>query len=167
MTIYHSHHIIPKHAGGTDDPSNLIKLTVEEHADAHKQLYEQYGRWQDYVAWQGLSGRIGKEEVIRLTLSMTHKGKTVSDETKLKQSQAKLGKNNPMYGTVSPNRGKTGEDSIWWGRSHSDESKLKISQAAKNRKKITCQYCNKQALPSHYARYHKDGKCTKKQNGKI
>ena len=24
----HKHHIIPKHKGGTDDPSNLVELTV-------------------------------------------------------------------------------------------------------------------------------------------
>ena len=41
--------------GGTDDPSNLIELTPVEHAEAHRLLYEQHGRWQDYVAWQGLS----------------------------------------------------------------------------------------------------------------
>ena len=26
------HHIIPKHAGGTDVRENLVKLTIEEHA---------------------------------------------------------------------------------------------------------------------------------------
>jgi hypothetical protein len=26
----HIHHIIPKHIGGTDEPSNLIELTVKE-----------------------------------------------------------------------------------------------------------------------------------------
>jgi hypothetical protein len=31
-TIYHKHHIIPKHMGGTDDLSNIAKLTIEEHA---------------------------------------------------------------------------------------------------------------------------------------
>lgn len=31
MTIYHNHHIVPKRAGGTDEPSNLIRLTVKEH----------------------------------------------------------------------------------------------------------------------------------------
>ena len=51
----HKHHIIPKHMGGTDDPSNLIELTPGEHAEAHRLLYEQYGHWQDYVAWQGLA----------------------------------------------------------------------------------------------------------------
>jgi len=46
----HKHHIIPKHMGGTDDPSNLIELTVEEHAEAHRLLWEKYGNWQDNVA---------------------------------------------------------------------------------------------------------------------
>lgn len=61
MTIYHKHHIIPKHAGGTDDPSNLILLTVEEHAEAHRLLYEEHGRLQDYYAWKGLSGQISMD----------------------------------------------------------------------------------------------------------
>ena len=33
--VYHKHHIIPKHIGGTDDPSNLVDLTIEEHAEAN------------------------------------------------------------------------------------------------------------------------------------
>ena len=53
--MLHKHHIIPKHLGGNDDPSNLVELTVEQHAKAHQTLYEQHGRWQDYVAWQGLA----------------------------------------------------------------------------------------------------------------
>jgi hypothetical protein len=52
----HLHHIIPSHLGGTDDPSNLTELTIAEHAEAHRILYEQHGHWQDYVAWQGLLG---------------------------------------------------------------------------------------------------------------
>jgi hypothetical protein len=51
--------------GGTDDPENLIELTIEEHSEAHRILYEQHGRWQDYYAWKGLSGQIGKEQLIK------------------------------------------------------------------------------------------------------
>ena len=58
----HWHHIVPKHAGGTDDPSNLVLLSVEEHAEAHRKLWEQYGRWQDKIAWQTLSGQISIQE---------------------------------------------------------------------------------------------------------
>ena len=64
MTIYHIHHIIPKHMGGTDDSSNLIKLTVEEHAQAHLKLYEEHGRKEDYVAYMALSSQLGKEEIL-------------------------------------------------------------------------------------------------------
>ena len=92
MTIYyHTHHIIPKHMGGTDDPSNLVKLTIEEHAQAHHDLYLKYGHWQDKCAWLALSGRFGKEEILRMKQSLANKGKKRSEETKRKISKSKLG----------------------------------------------------------------------------
>ena len=69
------HHIIPKHAGGTDDPANLISLTPEEHAEAHKKLYEEYGRWQDYVAWQGLAKLATKKDLIRQIIIENNKSR--------------------------------------------------------------------------------------------
>jgi hypothetical protein len=87
----HIHHIIPKHIGGNDDPSNLIELTIEEHAEAHRLLYEQFGRWQDYYAWQGLSGRIGKEELIREIQSVAN-SRPKSEETKKKMSIWQIGR---------------------------------------------------------------------------
>ena len=65
MSIYHKHHIVPKHAGGTDDPSNIIELTIEEHAEAHRKLFEEHGRWQDEIAWKTLSGQINITEAQR------------------------------------------------------------------------------------------------------
>jgi hypothetical protein len=76
----HKHHIIPKYMGGTDDPSNLIELSPQEHAESHRLLYEKYGNWQDRVAWKGLSGLISKEDVIK------------------EMYEQRRGKNNPMYG---------------------------------------------------------------------
>ena len=58
----HLHHIVPRHAGGSNDSSNLIELTVEEHAEAHRLLWEQHGRWQDKIAWKTLSGQISIQE---------------------------------------------------------------------------------------------------------
>ena len=83
--ITHKHHIIPKHAGGTDDSTNLIELTIEDHAEAHRLLYEQYGRWQDKVAWHGLA-KLTNAHYLMLSEKMT-------------------GENNPMYGKPAPNRG--------------------------------------------------------------
>ena len=40
----HKHHIIPKHEGGTDNPENIVYLSVSEHAEAHKELYEKNGK---------------------------------------------------------------------------------------------------------------------------
>ena len=48
--------------GGTDDPSNLIELTVEEHAEAHRKLYEEHGNEYDLIAWRCLSGQINNME---------------------------------------------------------------------------------------------------------
>jgi hypothetical protein len=60
----HIHHIIPKHMGGTDEPSNLVELTVAEHAQAHKELYEQHGKHEDKVAWLMLSGQAKDPEFV-------------------------------------------------------------------------------------------------------
>jgi hypothetical protein len=76
----HKHHIIPRHIGGSDDPENLIELSTEEHAEAHRTLYEEHGRWQDKAAWQGLLGLIGHDDILR------------------EMNAARRGKNHPFYG---------------------------------------------------------------------
>ena len=64
--ILHKHHIIPKHMGGTNDPSNLVHLTVTEHAEAHKKLWEEHMQEWDRIAWLSLSGQINMTEAKRL-----------------------------------------------------------------------------------------------------
>ena len=41
--------------GGIDDPSNLIEVSVEEHAELHFDRYLTYGRWVTSAA-VGLAG---------------------------------------------------------------------------------------------------------------
>jgi hypothetical protein len=94
--------------GGSNDDSNLIELTIEEHADAHKLLWEKHGKWEDYYAWQGLSGLIPKKELVKQIQSIAN-SKPKSEETKEKIRQYRLGKK------------------------QSEQSKQKISEKAKER----------------------------------
>ena len=61
----HIHHIVPRHMGGGDEPENLIELTVEEHALAHKKLWEEHGKEEDRIAWYALSGQMSMSEAKR------------------------------------------------------------------------------------------------------
>lgn len=102
----HKHHIIPRHVGGTNDPSNLIELTIEEHSLAHKLLYEQHGRWQDRVAWLSLAGIMKDEERIYEILKNSNPGGyTHTEEAKAKLSEMRMGNKNPMYGKIAANAG--------------------------------------------------------------
>ena len=86
--LKHKHHIIPKHMGGSDDPSNLVELTVEEHAEAHRKLYEQHGHWQDKIAYDMLSGQIGLDDAIQAARGAANRGKKRSPETIAKLKEA-------------------------------------------------------------------------------
>lgn len=45
------HHIIPRHAGGTDDIDNIIAVTPEEHAELHMARYNELGDFRDLCAY--------------------------------------------------------------------------------------------------------------------
>lgn len=130
MTIYHKHHIVPRHVGGTNEPSNIIELTIEEHAEAHKLLYEQYGRWQDRVAWQALSKAIPKAEITRLKQSLATKGKKQTEQHIEKRKM--VGEKNPMFGKcgeLNPMYGKRGVLSPHFGKKHTEETRKKKKNA--------------------------------------
>jgi hypothetical protein len=96
--VYHMHHIVPKHMGGSDDPSNLIKLTVEEHAEAHRKLYEDHGNKYDYIAYMALSKQIGFEEATYMKL-LGPKNWTKEGKEKLRKlAKQRTGKKNGFYG---------------------------------------------------------------------
>ena len=102
--LKHIHHIVPKYMGGTDDPSNLVELTVEEHAEAHRKLYEEHGNWQDRIAWLTLSGQIGKDEAIQEAQGAANRGRKRTPEQvenirKAAQARAKRHMSDPEFWT--------------------------------------------------------------------
>jgi hypothetical protein len=59
------HHKLPRHAGGTDAASNIEVLDTASHAEAHRRLFLKHGRLQDKIAWLGIAGLIGREEIFK------------------------------------------------------------------------------------------------------
>ena len=181
-TIYtHKHHIIPRHLRGTcplldliiKDKSNLIELTVPEHAEAHRVLYEEFGNVYDKIAWKAISGRIGKEEIIRLVssengkksrgykhteehkkkMSLARKGKKLTEEHKKKMSLAQKGKEFTV-------EHKKNMSLAHKGKKFTEETKRKISLAGLNRPKVPCPQCGKLIVPWNMTRHlHKKVPC--------
>jgi hypothetical protein len=141
----HLHHIIPKHMGGTDDPSNLIELTIEEHAEAHRKLWEEHNKWQDFLAWKALSGQIDKDEIRKELSRLAWLGKKHSEEAKnkIKEARAKQITSKETKKKMSASR--TGKKITWDLKNVTPEANLKRSQTLKGKTKpiIQCPYCKK------------------------
>lgn len=138
--------------GGTDEPSNLIKVNTAMHAFLHKLLWEEHGNEYDLIAWKCLSGQITNEEANRLANIVYHTGrepwnkgkkgvqpstrkgiprseeekKRISERTK--ECMAKGNKGGRKKGCVPWNKGKKGT------QKHSIETKNKIGQSVKKQK---------------------------------
>lgn len=88
----HIHHIIPIHMGGTNDPENLIELTIEQHAEAHRLLYKKYGYVEDLVAWNCLSGKTEYLEMYRKELAESGYRAFLNNPEKVKARNEKIRK---------------------------------------------------------------------------
>jgi hypothetical protein len=109
------HHIIPKCIGGTNDNDNIIKLTAEEHYVAHQLLVKIYPdnvklKYALHTMSIGPRGQrsnnkrfgwIRKQNA--LATKTFHKGRTRSEETKKRISEALKGK--PRKGVKGVNLG--------------------------------------------------------------
>ena len=125
----HKHHIIPKHAGGTDEPSNIMEVSVEEHAELHLALYLEHGKVADWVAYHMLSGKTTEAEIMRsklLTERNLQRG-SHSEETKRRISESRKGK--PPW-----NKGKKASETHRENLSNAKKGKQSPAQAEVLRK---------------------------------
>lgn len=80
----HKHHIVPRYLGGTDDSTNLVELTPEEHAEAHLILWLTHRNKEDLLAAVGLYGLASKAEIVKEACTLAG----ARGNTKLKEMHA-------------------------------------------------------------------------------
>ena len=155
----HKHHIVPRHAGGTDDPDNLIELCPEDHAWAHVLLYFAHGRWQDKLASKMLFGHVGKEEAlqeIRRQNGLSRKGSANG-----MYGVRRFGSDNPNFGKKHPGMG-SGEANSMFGNGHrvAGERNGMFGKEPWNKgedpKRLDCPHCGKSTDYRNASRWHFD-----------
>ena len=132
----HKHHIIPVHMGGSDEPSNLIELTIEEHALAHKKLFKEHGRWQDEVAWKCLSGQITNKEANHEAMKrggLYWRGRPKSEEHKRNVGLANKGRKHTEASKRKMSLSSMGEKNGLYGKKHTEETLKKMRETQKER----------------------------------
>ena len=141
--------------GGTDEPENLVELTPAEHAEAHRVLYEEHNRHEDYCAWKGLSGEWDehqrRHELARLggiTRMRKHPNPMKNPEV------AKRANNHPDR--VIWNKGKkTGQ--VPWNKGQTKETDSRITNTSSLEvasRKIACDCgCGKPYNPGNLAQH--------------
>ncbi len=90
-------------------------------------------------------------------ISESSKNRTMSDETKEKIRLSNTGKkhtNKTKEKLREIQKTKTGEKNQFYGKTHTDETKLLMSEKAKNREKMCCEHCNMKIQKCVYVRYH-------------
>lgn len=124
MEIFEKHHIIPKSLGGSDDSSNLVKLSFRQHFICHKLLTKMVHSKNDKrkmtFALHMMS--LNSSRLSRTSKSYEYTRKLrrelgVSEQTKEKMRQSMIGKN--------------------IGKKASTEAKQKMSIAAQSREEVS------------------------------
>jgi hypothetical protein len=102
MKDTHTHHLIPRYEGGSDDPDNLIELSKTRHTMWHFAEWQRKGNKEDFIAWRALSGQINakqiEEEVWKLAVERraeTRRGYITPESTKQKISGTLKGRPQP------------------------------------------------------------------------
>ena len=151
---YESHHIIPKCLGGDNNKNNLVLLTAKEHFICHKLLIRIYPNQKKlvYALWMMSNGsNVYRRKYLKVssreyelnrklyieTHSEKMKGRIVSKEVGKKISESKKGfrfSGDSRKKMSESQKEKIGDKNSFYGRKHTEETKKKMSEMAKNRK---------------------------------
>jgi len=132
--IYHIHHIIPRYMGGTNVPSNLIKLPLWAHAETHKRLFEVYGNIEDNIAYRMLSGKTEEGEKLRIELAKRNYQKWLKEKPEeVKEWKEKNNKNRKGKPSILPPEHYQKQAEKLRGIPRSQEVRDKISKAKKGK----------------------------------
>lgn len=124
----HKHHIIPRYEGGSDDAENIVELSVTQHAMWHFAEWQRKKRWEDKLAWRGLAGFYGKEEIIH-EIQRAPK----SEAMKKRLSEAAKGRPRTKEWREALSNKFQGEGNPFYGLTHSEEVKAKLSKKKKGK----------------------------------
>ena len=160
--------------GGTDEPSNLIELSVEEHALTHLALYNKFGKKEDLGAYHLLSKGYWDEETVKIRNSIAgtnsqRKRKPEENSIHLIKARASVAADsiaNPeKYIKKAKEAGKKTKETVTrkmlegsYNNSGWFSSERGQEMAAKNNAISTCPHCNKQGQYRAMKRWHFD-KC--------
>lgn len=182
------HHILPKCIGGNNNLDNIIVFSAKEHFICHLLLAKIYGGKLIHAAhMMSNMGRYGskqytwlKEEHAHL-MSLTHRGKIVSKETKQKQSdswtkerrsnfsrkmkgrkrskehtekirQKLIGKKHTEEHKRNISIGNKGIKNGMFGKTHTKDARKRMSDA--NKIKVSCPHCGKEGGVAIMQRWH-------------
>lgn len=135
-----THHIIPKHEGGTEDPSNLVKLPRKLHQEVHYRRWLVYENISDLYAFQLLGGNLSDEELSKIYEDQVKRCKRDQEKliiARLKSDKWKQSHQNEEY------KKRKREQSVLLnklGKINSEESSKLISERKKSVKNYNSKY---------------------------
>jgi len=148
------HHIIPKHEWkkrfgnlkGVNTKENLVWLTLQQHIQAHELLFELNGFIGDKWAVSFLSGRLGKEELLKeicrenqkkaSTYWKGRKRRPWTTEEKFARSELYRGSKNPFFGRNHTEESRKLNSDAHVGVVLPFETRQKMSESGKKRWKL-------------------------------
>lgn len=177
------HHIVPRSLGGSDSADNIVKLTAREHFICHWLLTKfvtgiNKGKMIKALSLMRSETRYQKRYATKITarvyenikaehaeiLRKQNTGWQPTEEQRQKISESKMGKTRdslPESWYKKMKERYKGEDNPMYGKTHSNETRRKMSESAKGRKakRTVCEHCQKDVAINIYKQWHGD-KCS-------